>query len=172
MIKQTCSLCNRMGRWCRWPVAVLSAILNLLFLPERWRRWMFGTGTRSLEGLNAVLLLSWAVVLLCADGVLGLPSYSRFATLPLPLVCGAFALTGLLLAVFLPSEAARSNVISGWLLLAASMLWGLVSIAFWGSYPPLNTAMLVYPVLALVSWWAGILLIENSKTELEKARGV
>ena len=165
-------LYGRLRHSLRWPMKIISVALNLLFLPEPWRQWMFGTGTRALEGLNALMLLGWAWVMAFADGVLALPSYSRFANLPLSLVCGLFALVGILLAAFLPSETPRSNVISGWLLLAASMLWVLVTASFWGGYPPANTAMVIYPVLALISWWAGILLIENSKHQMEKAQGV
>ena len=79
-----------------------------------------------------------------------------------------------LLLVLLPSETPRSNVLSGFLLVGSALLWSVVSVGFWYTYPPLNTAMVVYPVLAVVSWWAGVLLIDNAKDELfkpEKARG-
>ena len=75
-------LYGRLRHSLRWPMKIISVALNLLFLPEPWRQWMFGTGTRALEGLNALMLLGWAWVMAFADGVLALPSYSRFANLP------------------------------------------------------------------------------------------
>lgn len=167
-LRTGCAWCERMGRWCKWPLRVVSVLLNLLFLPDWARRWVFNTGTRALEGLNALMLLGWGAVIGWSDGLTALPSYSRFAAMPQTLACLLFLAVGALLAGFLPSESPRSNVISGWLLLAAAMLWGLVTAGFWGGYPPLNTAMVVYPILAIVSWWAGILLIENSKHELNQ----
>ena len=174
MIK-TCRWCARIGRLCVWPYQVLLWIINLLFLPDDVREWIFGSGTRALELINALMLLGWAAVMLVdASHVYLIPSYAKFAEMPQGLVFGLFAGVGALLLVLLPSETPRSNVLSGFLLVGSALLWSVVSVGFWYTYPPLNTAMVVYPVLAASSWWAGVLLIDNAKDELfkpEKARG-
>ena len=172
MIK-TCRWCARIGRLCVWPYQVLLWIINLLFLPDSVRQWVFGSGTRALELLNALLLLSWAGVLLADAGsvYILMPGYTKFAEMPPGLSFALFSGVGAALLICLPSESPRSNLLSGFFLVAAALLWMLASVGFWDNYPPLNTAMIVYPVLAVISWWAGVMLVDNAKEQMRKVRG-
>ena len=43
---------------------VFRFVLGLSFLPEKIRAWMFSTGTRAIEVLNAGMLLAWATVMM------------------------------------------------------------------------------------------------------------
>lgn len=43
---------------------VFRFVLGLPFLPKKIRAWMFSTGTRAIEVLNAGMLLAWATVML------------------------------------------------------------------------------------------------------------
>lgn len=60
----------------------LRFILGLTFLPERARRWIFGTGTRVVEILNLSLLVSLAIAFWLDSGdMMRLSNYRGFALL-------------------------------------------------------------------------------------------
>lgn len=163
-----CDWCERIGRWCVWPVRALNFALGLLFLPRPWRSWLFGTGTRVLKVLNIGACAAWLAVLY--DGGFGsLPSYAGFSKVPVPWAAGVLLLLIVLLAWALYDGSVRGRIIGGTALMWAGLVWLLVSISFWAGYPPLNTAMVVYPLLALLSGVAGDHMRDAARAE--KAEG-
>ena len=56
------TLTDKIAKVFKIPYAVLMMCLNIVFLPEQVRQWFFGTGTRGLEILNAMLMLTRGVV--------------------------------------------------------------------------------------------------------------
>ena len=57
---------------------VFRFVLGLSFLPEKIRAWMFSTGTRAIEVLNAGMLLAWATVMMLDGRVLEMHPYRYF----------------------------------------------------------------------------------------------
>ena len=56
----------------------------------------------------------------------------------------------------------RSNIISGWLLILGGNIWFLISVAFLAPYPPLNTGMILPPLMSFVCVLAGKNLMDYS----------
>lgn len=151
---KTCGLCARMGKWCSVPAYLLYRLTHLRFLPEQWRRWLFGTGTRALKLMNAAILIGWAVVV--SEGGFGrLPSYAGFSRLPKTVAVPLMAGTALLLLITMHVHTVRGRFFAALGLNAASLIYLGISISFWVAYPPLNTGMVIYPILTVISWLAG-----------------
>lgn len=135
-------------------------VLGLSFLPERLRRWLFDTGTRAVEALNAALFAVWGFVLL-ADGerLIKIEHYQGFVLFERVLgrqvwaclffACAAFAVVGLVCA------SPRCKTLGGYALLLGALIWALLAIGFARAYPPLNTSMFVYAVIALLCYLSG-----------------
>ncbi|WP_249963555.1 hypothetical protein [Histophilus somni] len=140
-------------------------------LPERSNRWLFSVGTRSLEVLNSVALIGWAWVFLTqSDAILALRPYSKFDNFP---TLGAslimFSVASGLIACFF-NNTSKAQFLSGYFLLLCAGIWGVVCANFIRSYPPLNTGVIVYFALMLISWWAGLYKIDNVKKNVRQLK--
>ena len=72
---------------CLLPFKIILYGLNVMFLPEGLRNWLFGTGTRALEVLNSSLLLTWGIISLLNVRIVELlPTYSHMKIAPTSLV--------------------------------------------------------------------------------------
>ena len=138
---------------------------------ERYRRarramhaWMFASGTRAVELLNAAALVMWAAALL-DDRLLSLPvylgasvwwhSWANEALSALFAVAALFALAGLL------RKDKASDKLASFALQLGGLLWAGVALNFFATYPPLNTGVGTYGVLAFITWSAGCYLWED-----------
>lgn len=172
MNKRVCELCERMGRACVWPVRTANFVIGLLFLPTRWRRWLFGTGTRGLKVLNIAILFGWTASLM-HDGFGELSTYAGFAKLPVGIAGSLLVAVALLLAWALYDNSTRGRLIGGTALILAGLIWLLVGISFWMDYPPLHPGMVMYPILSGLSVLAGDHLRDMARlrVHLDKAKG-
>ena len=151
---------------CLIPFKIMLYGLNVMFLPEGLRNWLFGTGTRALEVLNSSLLLTWGVIsLLNAQFVELLPTYAHMKIVPTSLVSIIFFFLGIAQLVYALRSTADSNIISGYFLIVSSFVWAIIAVGYWGDYPPIKPGMVLYLPLALVNWWAGVLIIDIAKEQ-------
>lgn len=139
----------------------------------RFRRWLFEIGTRVVELLNALLLVSFAaVMLLNYFDLLLLPSFARFNITELYqwlLVLGLGV--GQFFAMCYKSN--RSNQVSGLLLLFSSTVWLIIAAIFSANAAHvMTTAVTTYVLVALACLLAGYeLLTINRLLEDDRAHG-
>lgn len=139
-------------------------LLDWRFLPSRFQMWSFGTGTRVVEFISGIGLLGFALVFwLDADLLLHYPIYYKFQHAPSLLLVMVFGLVGTTQLWAMLYWSHRRNVISGYLLIAGSLIWALVSVAFWAAYPPAHTGIVLPPILMLLCVLAGRNLMNYSK---------
>ncbi|EMT8672883.1 hypothetical protein MZN38_001426 [Neisseria gonorrhoeae] len=126
------------------------------FLPAGFQAWLFGTATRVLEAVSGLGLSGYAAVFaLAPDEIYAWRIYYKFQDIPEAWTVGVLAAAGLLQTALLFARGVRACVASAYLLLFSGFVWFLVSVAFWGAYPPLNTGMVVPPLLAFFCALAG-----------------
>ena len=160
------TLTDKIAKVFKIPYAVLMMCLNIVFLPEQVRQWFFGTGTRGLEILNAMLMLTWGVVSLLNKHTQALlPTYEKIGTMPALFISIIFFILGFAQLFYVAKSTINSNIASGFLLVVSGLVWSIVAVGYWGNYPPLTPGMVVYFPLAIVNWWAGVLIIDNAKLE-------
>ena len=149
----------------------LSIALNLLFLPEVARQWLFGTGTRALEMLNMVMLVVWGIIALSNPRTMDLlPTYSKIHYIN-PEVMGAlFIILALGQLAYMLKATTESNITSGFLLIVSAFIWSIIGIGYLNGYPPLTPGMVLYFPLAIINWWAGVLIIDNAKERLTQPK--
>ncbi|MCP2041537.1 apolipoprotein N-acyltransferase [Neisseria sp. HSC-16F19] len=154
------------------PFRVFNFIIGLLFLPTRWRRWLFGTGTRGLKVLNIAILFGWTASLM-HSGFGELSTYAGFAKLPVGIAGSLLVAVALLLAWALYDNSIRGRLIGGTALILAGLIWLLVGISFWMDYPPLHPGMVMYPILSGLSVLAGDHLRDMARlrVHLDKTKG-
>lgn len=134
----------------------LAFLLDWRSLPSRFQAWLFGTGTRALEMVSGLGLLGYAAVFaLSPDDIYSWRIYYKFHNLPEIWLVAVFGAVGLLQTALLMFRGFRANVASAYLLTLAGFIWFLVSVAFWGAYPPAHTGMVIPPLLAFLCALAG-----------------
>ena len=152
---------------------ILRFVLGLTFLPERARRWIFGTGTRVIEVLNLTLLTTLSVLFWFDHGeMMRLSNYRGFVKLfgdnaHVWMTC-LFGLLAVLAAAGIASTSERPRRLGGFALLASGCIWWAMSAGFAYGYPPLTTGMVVYPVLGMFCGLCGqhiMYLTEQARTE-------
>lgn len=152
-----------------WYAAFLAStpMRRIACVRTRFYAWLFGTPTKLLEAMNALMLLSWAVAL-WDDRLVTLPSYvgiARIASrswanelLALVFLCAAaFALAGAL------HKGCRADKLSGYALTLGALMWFCVSLNYVASYPPINTGVLTYGITSVFCWLSGSYLWERGK---------
>lgn len=130
----------------------------------KWRfyRWLFGTPTAILEVINVAYLLIWAVAIL-DDDLAALPMYAGFlgdrAVHVNDKAALLFAAAAALNIAGLVRRGRRQDkgamAIQGFALQFSALLWLVVSVNFFASYPPLHIGELTYGVLAVLCWATG-----------------
>lgn len=145
---------------------VFRLTLGLGLLPERTRRWLFSSGTRALEVLNALCMLAWSLALL-DDGMLAIPIYRVFVDIGGAWTNLFFSVTfGCMFALSVAGIIGSSigaRRLGGFVILCGGLAWACVSAAFIATYPPFNTAMVIYALLAVLCLLAGEHLIYESR---------
>ena len=145
-----------------------------LALRARAAKWLFGTPTTVLEVLNAGLLLVWALAVL-SDTMIALPLYSTAFRLYTSsyaneAVSAVFFAAFVFAAVGAYRNGRRADMLSGYALQLSALLWTAVAANFLGAYPPLNTEVLAYGVLAIICWTCGCHLWTRGK-QSRRGRG-
>lgn len=127
--------------------------------------WMFATtGTRGIELFNAGALLVWAVALF-DDRLLALPIYLGRGVWSHPwaneLLAGLFAVASVFAIAGLLRKDLRAYKLASFALQIGGLLWAAVALNFLATYPPLNTGVGTYGLLAFVTWSAGCYLWDD-----------
>lgn len=155
-----------------WLHKVLACVLEFRFLPARFQRFLFGTCTRIIEITSGLVMMGFAFVFaLHGNEILHEDLYEKFAHLHPHIMVVILLVVGggqLCAAVF---QSSRSNIISGCLLLWASLIWMLIAGTFIAAYPPLSTGMTTYTVLAIVCALAGRNMIKHAQHAEDKKGG-
>ena len=147
---------------------VFRFVLGLSFLPEKIRAWMFSTGTRAIEVLNAGMLLAWATVMMLDGRVLEMHPYRYSMLFGTQWAHKAWAVAFLIFFVLaccgIACKTCRCKKLGGFAMLASATVWGCVSAGFVASYPPLNTGVLIYALMSLMCWFTGEHLMYTARS--------
>lgn len=144
-------------------------LLNLCFLPNKIQQWLFGTGTRAIEICSACIMLGFAFVLANNNQhLLIIDPYEKFKHISPHFlsICMLIVAIAQITASFFKS--ARSNVLAGFILLIAALIWFVVFGLFMAAYPPASTAITTYLVLAIICALAGRALITHNRNFVDE----
>ena len=131
-------------------------VLEWRFLPVRFQKWLFGTGTRVVEFASGLSMIGYAAVFAFSPvDIYDWPIYYKFKTIPESILITVFGGIGLLQLASMYWQTYRGNVFSGYLLLVSAFIWYLTAQAFWGAFPPAHTGMVIPPILAFLCLLAG-----------------
>lgn len=139
----------------------------------RFRRWLFEVGTRIVELLNALLLVSFSSIMaLNYFNLLSLPSYARFDITKAYHWLFVLGL-GVAQLVAMCRLSNRSNQASGLLLIFSGTVWLIIAAIFSANAAHvMTTAVTTYVLVALACLLAGYeLLTINRLLEDDKAHG-
>lgn len=126
--------------------------------------WIFTTGTRVVEVLNALLLMGFTITFLYNFAeVLMLPSYKGFAIAGSAWWWVGMGTLSVIQILVANKKSLHSNQFSGYVLLVSSWVWALISTTFIYGLPPLTTAPITYGTFSLMCAMAGMHLIKCNK---------
>lgn len=137
---------------------------------NKTREWVFETGIRTLAVINVLMLSGWLVALVIDPDLYILPQARpdlRISSWVLSMV-----LVFLVLATTLNlghTTTKQQKALGTWTLCTA-LLWTLVSTHYWAGYPPINPQMVIYPLITLLSWAGGEMLLAKSKMTKRQER--
>lgn len=144
-------------KWVKW-------VFDWRFLPFKFQKWLFETGTRAIKFINASCLFGFAVVLFGFGDVLyKYKLYDKFESVPPPVSASVMATLALLQVISMFGKTNRSQIVGGYMLICSGFVWFMVAVAFWASYPPLSTGVVFPSVMALICPLAGDNLIKLMK---------
>ena len=131
-------------------------VLDWRFLPVRFQKWLFSTGTRVVEFASGLSLIGYAAVFAFSPvDIYNWPIYYKFKTIPESILITVFGGIGLLQLAAMYCQTYKGSVFSGYLLLVSAFIWFLTAQAFWGAFPPAHTGMVIPPLLAFLCALAG-----------------
>ena len=144
-------------KWLKW-------VFDWRFLPFKFQKWLFETGTRAIKFVNALCLFGFAVVLFgFGEALYKYKLYDKFESVPPPVLASVMATLALLQVISMFGKPSRSQIIGGYMLICSGLVWFVVAVAFWASYPPLSTGVVFPSVMALICPLAGDNLIKLMK---------
>jgi len=109
--------------------------------------------------LNALPIAVWLILI----GVFLINGPVGYFSPGMAKISWLFSLLGIFMAgAAMLYKSDRSNIISGWLLILGGNIWFLISVAFLAPYPPLNTGMILPPLMSFVCVLAGKNLMDYS----------
>ena len=144
-------------KWVKW-------VFDWRFLPFKFQKWLFETGTRAVKFVNAARLMGFAMVLFGLGDVLyKYKLYDKFESVPPPISAAVMLVLAALQIVSMVGKTDRSQIVGGYMLICSGFVWFMVAVAFWASYPPLSTGVVFPSVMALICPLAGDNLIKLMK---------
>lgn len=144
-------------KWIKW-------VFDWRFLPAKFQRWLFSTGTQAVKFVNAFGLFGYAMVFFLYGKVLyQYKLYDKFDTAPPKVTATVMLVLAVLQIILMVGKTDRSQIIGGYLLICSGFVWFMVAVAFWASYPPLSTGVVFPSVMALICPLAGDNLIKMRK---------
>ena len=144
-------------KWIKW-------VFDWRFLPAKFQRWLFSTGTKAVKFVNAFGLFGYAMVFFLYGKVLyQYKLYDKFDTAPPKVAATVMLALAVLQIILMVGKSDRSQIIGGYLLICSGFIWFLITVAFVASYPPLSTGVVFPCVMALICPLAGDNLIKMIK---------
>ena len=144
-------------KWIKW-------VFDWRFLPAKFQRWLFSTGTRAVKFVNAFGLFGYAMVFFLYGKVLyQYKLYDKFDTAPPKVTATVMLALAVLQIISMVDKTDRFKIIGGYLLICSGFIWFLITVAFGASYPPLSTGVVFPCVMALICPLAGDNLIKMIK---------
>lgn len=141
-----------MSKSIKW----LKYVFELRFLPVRFQRWLFSTGTRAVEFISGCSMIGYALVFaLSPNDIYNWPIYYKFKDISELTLILVFGGVGVLQLAAMYWQTLKGGIVSGYILLVSAFIWYLTSYAFWAAYPPVHTGMVIPPVLAFLCLLAG-----------------
>lgn len=131
-------------------------VLEWRFLPARFQKWLFGSGTRIVEFSSGLSMVGYAAVFAISHiDIYNWPIYYKFKTIPEYILIPVFGGIGLLQLASMCWQTYKGRVLSGYLLLVSAFIWFLTAYASWGAFPPAYTGMVIPPILSFLCLLAG-----------------
>lgn len=144
-------------KWIKW-------VFDWRFLPAKFQRWLFSTGTRAVKFVNAFGLFGYAMVFFLHGKVLYQYNlYDKFDIAPPKVTATVMLALAVLQIILMVGKTDSPQIIGGYLLICSGFIWFLITVAFWASYPPLSTGVVFPCVMALICPLAGDNLIKMRK---------
>ena len=144
-------------KWLKW-------VFDWRFLPFKFQKWLFETGTRAVKFINSASLFGFAMVLFGFGDVLyKYKLYDKFESVPPPISAAVMMSLAILQMISMVCKTDRSQIIGGYMLICSGLVWFLVAVAFGASYPPLSTGVVFPLVMSLICPLAGDNLIKLIK---------
>lgn len=134
------------------------------------REWLFETGSRVLALINIVLLIGWLVAMFVSPHIYILPQAGLDSRLPNWIVAIVIVLLAIATTLNIPHKTAKQQKALGTWTLCTALLWSLVTTHYWAGYPPLTPQMVIYPLITLLSWAGGEMLLAKSKMTKRQER--
>ncbi len=123
--------------------------------------WIFQNSTRVFELFSTLLLWGLGLSFLIDDRMLQFHAYSGFPG-KWWVVSGMLALAAIS-SFCLSKHGAPSRFCAGFVMLLAALGWAIISAQFFKAWPPLTTAMVVYPCLSGFCFLVGFKNIHDSR---------
>ncbi|WP_323016499.1 hypothetical protein [Castellaniella sp.] len=130
--------------------------------------WLFATKTRVFEVFNFTLFFAWAVAAMVDPRMFASAAYAGFGVAGSSVLATGFLAMSLMSLLGIFSAKTDSRFLGGYSLFLSSFVWALVSAGFIVAYPPLTTAMVLYPQLSLLCFLVGRKVIADSARYREK----
>ena len=145
---------------------------KFIFYLKYSHNWLFDSGTRAMEVLNAFGLIGFSAVFFWNNPVLiKLPSYEKFALVTPPCYWFLTLFLGVACLVALKKKSLRSNQVSGFLIMLSAVVWGIIALGFtMEDFDGITTAPLTYGLLSLFCVLTGTRLLLVNREEEEKQK--
>ena len=143
---------------------VVNWMLDWRYSPFCVQRWLFGTGTRSVEVISLATLAALVALFTTEpEAVNSLPVYREFQMIPPRVWVAVMTATWVGMVGTMLSRRYIAQMLRGWLLIACGLIFMLVGVAYTLAYPPFTPGMVIFPTLAILCTLAG-----NNKMQLLK----
>lgn len=145
---------------------------KFIFYLKYSHNWLFDSGTRAMEVLNAFGLVGFSGVFFLNNPVLiKLPTYENFALVTPPSYWLITLVLGVSCLLALKQKSLRSNQISGYLIMLSAVVWAIIALGFtMEDFNGITTAPLTYGLLSLFCVLTGTRLLLVNREEEEKQK--
>ena len=131
---------------------------------DSFLEWLFATGTRVVEFLNAALLIGFTFPLIYnLDTIISSSPYPKIYVMGSPFWWSGMAIVGFLQWFAMGRKGIHANQVSGFILMLSGWIWAMVASLFLAKSPPLTPAPVVYIIIAFICVVTGLYLLRLNK---------
>ena len=131
-------------KWIKW-------VFDWRFLPAKFQRWLFSTGTRAVKFVNAFGLFGYAMVFFLYGKVLyQYKLYDKFDTAPPKVTATVMLVLAVLQIILMVGKTDRSQIVGGYLLICSGFVWFMVALVVTTLVFNLDRAQTYLPLAAMV----------------------